>query len=109
MTIWWKLGIFLTLMAINDLAVWRVHTWRDGFNETKAVIAVEDATKQAMKDSNAIDTSFAESSAHLRQLELSATQKLEATYESPATPNCRIEPVRLSVLKAAIAARPAAR
>lgn len=110
MNFWWKLGLFVAFLSLNDAAVWRIHTWRDGFKETKAILAEQDATKKAMQDSNAIDTSFAESSAHIRQLELSANQNLEAIHEKPdSAGNCSISPARLSVLKAAIATRPSAR
>lgn len=110
MNLWWKIGIALALLALNDAAVWRIHTWRDGFQEVKDVKAGQEATRRAMKDSNAIDTGFAASSAHLRQLELSANQSLEAIHEKPTSAgNCSINPARLSVLKAAIAARPSAR
>ena len=110
MNFWWKLGIFVSFLAVNDAAVWRIHTWRDGFKETKAVLAEKDVTKKAIKESNAIDTSFAESSAHLRQLELSANQNLETIHEKPdSNSSCSISAARLSVLRAAIAARPSAR
>jgi|GEM_PF-4751524 len=110
MNFWWKLGIFLTLLALNDVAVWRVHTWRDGFKDTSAILAEQEATRRAMKASSDIDTSFEASITNLHRLELSANQNLEAIHEtSPAYGNCRLNPQRLSILQRAIAARPDSR
>jgi hypothetical protein len=108
MTIWQKLGIILAALAFQDAIVWHIHTWRDGSNANELLKQETAATKEAMKNSNAIDTSFSDSTAHLQQLEQSAKQQLEAIHETPSSP-CVIDPVRLHVLDTAISASPATR
>jgi hypothetical protein len=108
MTIWWKLVVILAVLAFQDALLWRVFTWREGSKANEVLKVETTATKEAMKKSSEIDTSFSDSTAHLQQLENSAKQQLEAIHETPSAP-CVIDPVRLHILDTAIAASPPAR
>jgi hypothetical protein len=56
MNFWQKLAVFAALLAINDATVWQIHSWRDGYKETKTLEHEAAVTKDEMKKSNAIDT-----------------------------------------------------
>ena len=109
MTAWWKISLIAAFLIIYGASVWKIHSWKDASNEVKAVTQQEAATLSAMKTSSAIDTGFNEEMARFGRLKLSATQQIEATHETPANPPCGLDPVRLSILRSAIAAGHAAR
>ncbi|OWK42219.1 hypothetical protein [Fimbriiglobus ruber] len=109
MTFWWKLGITAALLVLYGVAVWKIHSWYDASGQVKEMTREETATKDAMKASSQIDTSFSESIAKLHELELSANQQIEAAHETPAPANCSLNPRGVSILRAAIAANHSAR
>ena len=104
MTFWFKLGITAALLALYGGAVWKIHSWYDSSKQVNEMTREDTATKNEMKASNTIDTSFSDSVAALHRMELSANQSIEADHETPAAPHCRLDPRGLSILRTAIAA-----